>query len=93
MSDITISQILAFLTTRQNRILSKIQTSKHEGRLPFVAITFCYSGYDIMIQVYNDTFIKLIVDNSPYSICDSVVSLRDSLYKLDHDYNRSNDIY
>lgn len=87
MSEKTVSLILAFLHTKQSKIFGKIQVSRHEGYLPHVCVTFNYSGIDVMLNVYNDSFIKMQVDDHPWGICDSIKSLRDSIYKLDyHNY-------
>lgn len=86
MSETTVSLILAFLHTKKSKIFSNIQTSRHDGRLPYICITFCYTGLDVSASIYNDSFIKLKVDNQPWNICDGIESFRDSIYKLDH-YN------
>lgn len=87
MSEKTVSLILAFLYTKKSKIFGKIQVSKHEGFLPHACVTFNYSGNDVMINVYNDTFIKVRVDDHAWGICDGIVSLRDAIYKLEyHNY-------
>jgi hypothetical protein len=43
-------------------------------------VTFRYHGIDIEVCVYNDTFIKLKVDNMPYAICDSIKTFK---YEID----------
>lgn len=92
MSEKTVSLILAFLNTQQNKIFSNIQTSRHDGHLPFIYITFCYTGFNVDISVYNDTFIKLKVNDQPWSICDGIRSVRDSIHKLEH-LNYNQDMY
>jgi len=86
MSEKTVSLILAFLHTKKSKIFSNILTSKHDGHLPYICITFCYTGLDIEVCVYNESFIKLRVDNQPWTICDGITSFRDSMYKLEY-YN------
>jgi len=86
MSEKTVSLILAFLHTKKSKIFSNIQTSRHDGHLPYVSITFCYTGLDVDVCVYNETFIKLKVNDQAWTICDGIRSFRDSIYKLDH-YN------
>lgn len=94
MSEKTVSLILAFLNTRQHKIFSNIQTSRHDGHLPYIYITFCYTGLDVDISIYNDTFIKLKVNNQPWSICDGISSVRDSIYKLERlSYSYGQDLY
>lgn len=84
MSEKTVALILAFLHTKQTKIFGNVQTSRHEGHLPYVCITCNYSGNDLDICVYNDSFIKVKVDNYPWTICDGIKSLRDSIYKLEY---------
>jgi len=90
MSEKTVSLILAFLHTKKSKIFSNVQTSKHDGRYPYVCITFCYTGLDVDVCVYNDSFIKLVVNNQPWGICDGIRSFRDSIYKLEY-YNYGRD--
>jgi|694.fasta_scaffold92118_4 hypothetical protein len=84
MSEKTVSLILAFLHTKKSKIFSNIQTSRHDGYLPYVSITFCYTGLDVDVCVYNETFIKLKVNDQAWTICDGIISFRDSIYKLDY---------
>lgn len=86
MSEKTVSLILAFLHTKKSKIFSNIQTSRHDGHLPYICITFCYTGLDVNVRIYNDSFIKLKVDDQSWNICDSIETFRDTIYKLDH-YN------
>lgn len=90
MSEKTVSMILAFLHTKKTKIYSNVQTSRHEGQHPYISITFCYTGLDVDVYVYNDTFIKLRVNDNPYTICDGIRSFRDMIYKLDY-YNYDRD--
>jgi|LakMenE01Jun11ns_1017448.scaffolds.fasta_scaffold7618218_2 hypothetical protein len=48
----------------------------------------CYNQYerDICIMVYNDTFIKINVDNQIYAICDGIKSVRYELDRLSVNY-------
>jgi hypothetical protein len=86
MSERTVSLILAFLHNRQNKIFGIVQTSKHEEGIPHFCITFNYQGNDVEVCVYNDNFIRVYVDEQPWTICDGIKSLRDAIFKLDH-YN------
>ena len=90
MSEKTVSLILAFLHTKKSKIFSNVQTSRHEGRYPYICITFCYTGLDVDVCVYNDSFIKLSVNDQPWSICDDIRSFRDTIYKLEY-YNYGRD--
>lgn len=92
MTEKTVSLILAFLHTKQNKLFINIQTSRHEGRYPYIHITFCYTGLDVSVRVYNDSFIKLFVDNQPWDICDSVKTFRDTIYNLEN-FNYGRDYY
>ena len=84
MSETTVSLILAFLHTKKSKIYSNVQTSRHDGRYPYICVTFCYTGLDVIVHIYNDNFIKLIVDNQPWEICDNISSFRDTIYKLEY---------
>jgi len=48
----------------------------------YVCINFTYYGYDIEVCVYNETFIKLKVDNMPHAICDGIKSFRSEIDRL-----------
>ena len=86
MSEKTVSLILAFLHNKQSNIFSNVQISRHDGHLSYICITFCYKGIDVDVCVYNDSFIKLAVNDHSWAICDGIKSFRDSIYKLDY-YN------
>lgn len=86
MSEKTVSLILAFLHNKENKIFGNIMTSRFEGHIPHIIIRFNYTGTDVKICVYNDHFIKVVVDDMPWSIVDGIKPLRDSIYKLEH-YN------
>lgn len=89
MSEKTVSMILAFLHTKRSKIFSSILTSRHEGRIPYVSVTFNYSGSDVNLCIYNDSFIKVNVDKRVWAICDGIQTLRDTIYKIEHyNYNR-----
>lgn len=92
MTEKTVSLILAFLHTKKTKIFSNVQTSRHEGLCPFVCITFCYNGLDVCVYIYNETFIKVSVDNQAWNICDGIKSFRDNIHKLDY-YNYNRDDY
>lgn len=84
MSEKTVSLILAFLHTKKSKIFSTIQTSRYEGRIPYISVTFNYWGSDINLCIYNDSFIKVIVDKKAWAICDGLQTLRDTIYKIEH---------
>lgn len=84
MSEKTVSLILAFLHNKQNKIFGNIQTSRHDGPISHACITFNYQGNNVEVCVYNDHFIRIIVNNQPWDICDGIKSIRDSIYKLEH---------
>lgn len=90
MNESTVSLILAFLHNKKSKLFSNVQTSRHEGLYPYISITFCYSGLDVGVFVYNSTFIKLKVNNQPHTICDGINSFRDTIYRLNY-YNYGRD--
>lgn len=71
--------ITSYLNTQKNYLDTKpiiVSTTKH------TCINFTYYGYDIEVCVYNDSFIKLKVNNIPYAICDSIKTFRGEIDKL-----------
>lgn len=48
----------------------------------YTCVNCRYQGFDIEICVYNNNFIKLKIDQSPYAICDSIKTFRDEMDKL-----------
>lgn len=71
--------ITSYLNTQKNYLDTKpliVATNKH------TCINFTYYGYDIEVCVYNDTFIKLKVDNIPYAICDGIKTFRNEIDRL-----------
>ena len=76
MSQIT-HLITSYLNTQKNYLETKPQivtTKKH------TCINFTYFGYDIEVCIYNDSFIKLKVDDIPYAICDGIKTFK---YEID----------
>lgn len=87
MSQKTVSLILAFLNTNKVKIFSNIQTSRTESHIPYTCMTFNYMGNDVTICIYNDSFIKITVDDQLWSICDDINTVRNSIHKLEtHNY-------
>jgi len=86
MSERTVSLILAFLFNKQHKIFGSVQTSKQERNIPHFCITFNYSGNDVEVCVYNDNFIRVLVNDHPWEICDGIKSLRDSICRIEY-YN------
>ena len=71
--------ITSYLNTQKQYLDAKpliVVTNKH------TCINFTYFGYDIEVCVYNDSFIKLKVDNMPYAICDGIKTFRSEIDKL-----------
>ena len=71
--------ITSYLNTQKNYLDTKPQvltTNIH------TCINFTYYGYDIEVCVYNETFIKLKVDDIPYAICDGIKSFRSEIDRL-----------
>jgi len=71
--------ITAYLNTQKNYLDSKPQVSTHSK---YTCVTFSYYGVDVEVCVYNDTFIKLKVDNMPYAICDGIKTFRTEIDRL-----------
>lgn len=71
--------ITSYLNTQKNYLDAKPQVSTHSK---YTCITFTYNGIDIEACVYNDTFIKLKVDDMPHAICDGIKTFRSELDRL-----------
>lgn len=75
--------ITSYLNTYKNSLFSKVNTATiNTGGLEYIAINFCFNGYDVNILVYNDTFIKIKVDTDHYTICDGIHSVRSEIDRL-----------
>lgn len=83
MNQKTVSLILAFLNSNKTKIFSSVQTSIKEGHIPYTCMTFNYMGKDLKVCVYNESFIKIHVDGKIWAICDSVKTVRNSMYQLE----------
>lgn len=69
--------ITSYLNTQKNHLDSRPIVVASEK---YTCINFTYQGIDIEVCVYNDTFIKLKVDNMPYAICDGIKTFK---YEMD----------
>jgi hypothetical protein len=71
--------ITSYLHTQKNYLDTRPQIIKNSSQ---TSINFCYHGYDIEVCIYNETFIKLKVDNIPYAICDGIKTFRTEIDRL-----------
>jgi len=78
MSHIT-HLITSYLNTQKNYLDSKPIVVPNNK---YTCINFTYQGINIEVCVYNDTFIKLKVDNMPYAICDGIKTFRSEIDRL-----------
>lgn len=69
--------ITSYLNTQKNYLTGKPQISVDNK---YTCITFTFQGKEIEVCVYNDTFIKLKVDNIPHAICDGIKTFK---YEID----------
>ncbi len=58
----------------------KIRILHIKDKIDYYTICYEYYDRDICITVYNETFIKISIDNHIHAICDGIKSLR---YELD----------
>lgn len=77
------------MNTISNLIISYLKTSTNlHGQIiksvedSYICLTFFYHNYDITVEIYNESFIKLKVDNLPYAICDSIKTFRTEIDRL-----------
>jgi len=78
--------IISYLNSHNSYLDDKVRFITGEQ---YTCITCTYHGMDVEICVYNDTFIKIKVDNLPLAICDGIKSFRkefDRLYVLRHQW-------
>ena len=71
--------ITSYLNTQKNYLDTRPQIIRSSAQ---TSINFCYHGYDIEVCIYNDSFIKLKVDNMPYAICDGIKTFRNEIDRL-----------
>jgi hypothetical protein len=71
--------ITSYLNTQKNYLDTKPQISVHSK---YTCVTFTYHGINIEVCVYNDTFIKLKVNDMPYAICDSIKTFKHEIDRL-----------
>lgn len=79
MTDI-IRLITAYLKTQKNYLDTKPQIIVGSN---YTCVNFVFQGKDIEVCIYNDTFIKLKVDDIPYAICDGINTFK---YEIDRLY-------
>lgn len=77
------------MNTISNLIISYLKTNTYlHGQIvktvedSCICLTFFYHNYDITVQIYNESFIKLKIDNMPYTICDSIKTFRAEIDRL-----------
>lgn len=81
MADI-IRSICSYLNTQKNYLDTKPQIVIGNT---YTCINFIFQGKDIEVCIYNDSFIKLKVDNITHAICDGINTFKyeiDRLYTL-----------
>jgi len=71
--------ITSYINSQKNYLDTRPQIIKNNS---YVCINFIYQGIDIEVYVYNETFIKLKVDNMPHAICDGIKSFRSEIDRL-----------
>ena len=71
--------ITSYLNTQNNYLYNKIHVLKKED---YISITCNFRGIDLDIRVYNETFIKIRVDELHFAICDGIKSFRDEFDRL-----------
>lgn len=73
----TIHLITSYLNTQKNYLDTKPIVSTNSNN---TCINFIFHGIDIEVCIYNDTFIKIKVDDMPYAICDGIKTFK---YEID----------
>ena len=73
--------IKAYINTFQNPF-HQIKILHIKDKIDYHMICYEYYDRDISIIVYNDTFIKINIDNHIHAICDGIKSVRYELDKI-----------
>jgi hypothetical protein len=81
MANHIIQSIKAYIKTYQNPY-HQIKVIHMKDKIDYYMICYEYCERDICIIVYNDTFIKINVDNHIYAICDGIKTVRYELDKI-----------
>jgi hypothetical protein len=71
--------ITSYLHTQKNYLDNKPVILVHNT---YTCINFRLAGLSVELFVYNDTFIKVKVDNHIHTICDNIKTLRVELDRL-----------
>ena len=71
--------ITSYLHTQKNYLDTKPLIIPNNN---YTCINFTYNGVNIEVCVYNETFIKLKVDNIPYAFCDGIKTFRNEIDRL-----------
>jgi len=77
----TIQSIKTYIKTYQNPY-HQIKVIHIKDKIDYHMICYEYYDRDICIIIYNDTFIKINVDNHIHAICDGIKSVRYELDKI-----------
>jgi len=83
----SVSMILGYLSSNRNRV-SNVRVSEYYDKIPYTSIKLYYTDLPIELQVYNDGFIKVLVNNEDIKLFSNVSSLTDYLYNLQGMYYR-----
>jgi wobble nucleotide-excising tRNase len=71
--------IISYLKIHRANLCSQILSTATDDH---ILITCYYDDCNMKIYVYNDTFIKLKVNNMPYAICDGIKTFRSEIDRL-----------
>lgn len=79
--------ILLHLYNKSNH-LDNIQIVKHNNGYLFnyTSLHFTYFGHRVEIRIYNSTFIKIKIDDSPGVVKDNLTGVRNYIDSLDYRY-------
>ena len=80
--------LIAYLST-YNYNVDHVNTSDHKAStlgLDYKSIRFNYYGTKAEIRIYNPSFIKVRVLNTPGMVCDNLVSAKDAIDRLPRRY-------
>jgi hypothetical protein len=79
--------ILLYLYTQKSSYLSNVQVVKHTSDLlvKYTSLYFKFDYYNIEIRIYNNSFIKIRVDDNPGIVCNDISGVRSYIDRLSYD--------
>ena len=81
MTNHIIQSIKSYINTHQNPY-HQVKVIHVKDKIEYYMLCYEYYDRDICITIYNDTFIKISIDNHIHAICDGIKTVRYELDKI-----------